>query len=42
MALHEKLDQLRNDQLVTILDRIEKLTKDIQRLERGRKQRTAN
>jgi uncharacterized membrane protein len=42
MALHDKLDQLRDDQLVTILTRIEKLAEDIQKLERGRKTRAAN
>lgn len=34
MALHEKLDQLRNDQLVTILSRIEAISENIQRMER--------
>ena len=33
MALHEKLDQLRNDQLVAILRRIEALAEDIRKLE---------
>jgi uncharacterized membrane protein len=37
MALHDKLDQLRNDQLVTILARIERLAEDIQKLERRRR-----
>jgi uncharacterized membrane protein len=36
MALHDKLDQLRDDQLVTILSRIEKLAQDIQKLEHSR------
>ena len=35
MALHDKLDQLRNDELVAILSRIEALSKDIRRMERG-------
>ncbi len=35
MALHDKLDQLRNDQLVAILSRIEALSEDIRRMERG-------
>jgi len=35
MALHEKLDQLRNDQLVAILKRIEALAEDIRKLEGG-------
>jgi uncharacterized membrane protein len=35
MALHDKLDQLRNDQLVAILSRIESLSEDIRRIERG-------
>jgi len=42
MALHDKLDQLRNDQLVTILARIERLAEDIQRLESRRKGRAAD
>jgi uncharacterized membrane protein len=42
MALHDKLDQLRNEQIVAIIERIEKLAKDIQGLERGRKTRAAN
>jgi uncharacterized membrane protein len=42
MALHDKLDQLRNDQLVTILARIEKLAEDLQRIERDRKRRAAD
>ncbi|MGN6468372.1 MAG: DUF1003 domain-containing protein [Rhizobiaceae bacterium] len=42
MALHDKLDQLRNDQLVTILARIERLAEDIQRLENRRKGRAAD
>jgi len=42
MALHDKLDQLRDDQLVTILTRIEKLAEDIQKLERSRNTPTAN
>lgn len=33
MALHDKLDQMRNDQLVAILARIEVLAESIQRLE---------
>ncbi|HRO27783.1 MAG TPA: DUF1003 domain-containing protein [Luteimonas sp.] len=33
MALHDKLDQLRNDQLMTILGRIEALAESIRRLE---------
>jgi uncharacterized protein (UPF0335 family) len=37
MALHDKPDQLRNDQLVTILARIERLAEDIQKLERRRR-----
>lgn len=32
MALHDKLDQLRSDQLVAILDRIEALSEDIKRI----------
>lgn len=36
MALHDKLDQLRNEQLMTILSRIEALAADIRRLEAGR------
>lgn len=36
MALHDKLDQLRNDQLVDLLQRIEALAESIQRLERDR------
>lgn len=35
MALHEKLDQLRNDQLVTMLERIEALAESIRELERS-------
>ena len=35
MALHDKLDQLRNDQLVAILSRIETLSEDIRRMEGG-------
>lgn len=35
MALHDKLDQLRNDQLVTILSRIEALSEDIRRIDQG-------
>ncbi|RTZ48039.1 DUF1003 domain-containing protein [Candidimonas sp. SYP-B2681] len=35
MALHDKLDQLRNDQLGAILSRIEALAEDIRRMERG-------
>ncbi len=33
MALHDKLDQIRNNQLVALLGRIEVVAKDIQRLE---------
>jgi uncharacterized membrane protein len=36
MALHDKLDQLRNDQLVAILQRIERLADDIKKLEGNR------
>jgi uncharacterized membrane protein len=36
MALHDKLDQLRNDQLVAILERIERLADDIKRIEHRR------
>lgn len=36
MALHEKLDQMRNDQLVAILERIEALAQSIEALERKR------
>jgi hypothetical protein len=42
MALHDKLDQLRNDQLVTILARIESLAEDIRRLESARTPRPRN
>jgi len=35
MALHDKLDQMRNDQLVALLSRIEDLSEDIRRLERS-------
>lgn len=35
MALHDKLDQLRNERLVALLHRIEDLGEDIRRLERG-------
>ncbi len=35
MALHDKLDQLRNDELVVLLQRIEALTESIRTLERG-------
>ena len=35
MALHDKLDQLRNDQLVTILSRIEALSEDIRRIDQS-------
>jgi len=35
MALHDKLDQLRNEQLVALLHRIEALAEDIRRLERA-------
>jgi uncharacterized membrane protein len=42
MALHDKLDQLRNDQLVTILARIESLAEDIRKLERARTPRAPN
>jgi uncharacterized membrane protein len=42
MALHDKLDQLRNDQLVTILARIERLAEDIRRLESRRTPRAAD
>jgi uncharacterized membrane protein len=42
MALHDKLDQLRDEQLVTILARIEKLAQDIQKLERSRNPPAAN
>ena len=35
MALHDKLDQLRSDQLVAILRRLEALSEDIRRLERN-------
>jgi uncharacterized membrane protein len=35
MALHEKMDELRNTQLVTILERIEKLALQMQELERA-------
>lgn len=33
MALHDKLDQMRNDQLVAILERIEVLTENMRRLD---------
>ena len=36
MALHDKLDRLRNEQLITVLDRIEALAEAIRRLEQGR------
>ena len=36
MALHDKLDQLRNEQMVQILNRIEVLSEDIRRMERTR------
>lgn len=39
MALHDKLDQLRNEQIIAVLDRIEALAEDVRRLERN--QRTA-
>ncbi|HUH59981.1 MAG TPA: DUF1003 domain-containing protein [Candidimonas sp.] len=35
MALHDKLDQLRNEQMVAILSRIESLSEDIRRMDRG-------
>ncbi|HRO00114.1 MAG TPA: DUF1003 domain-containing protein [Nitrobacter sp.] len=34
MALHDKLDQLRNEQLIALLDRIEALGEDVRRLQR--------
>lgn len=34
MALHDKLDQLRNEQIIVVLDRIEALAEDVRRLER--------
>lgn len=37
MALHDKLDQLRNDQLVTILERIEVLADSIQKIEQNKR-----
>jgi uncharacterized membrane protein len=40
MALHDKLDQLRNDQLVAILQRIERLADDIKKLEGNRRPRS--
>src|SRR5690606_15110167 len=42
MALHDKLDQLRNDQLMAILERIETLADSIRQLERGANERSAN
>lgn len=41
MALHDKLDQLRNDQLVAIVERIEGVAESIRRLELSRSDTTA-